>query len=387
MATAVQASKFVPLSRKELHAALAADEPMRRVATLLHHTMRFDADRQVEAVRAAYAPFDPDPDIPGRGGDEEAFLRAFEGVMADANFRRVPREELQEAFDEKSLFPLHADVDLEEYDILRLYKRGTSTRHERYRRMSTMYRWKQRELTVYNRLVVVLRLKAEVLAGDRTTRMEGMEPGKIYIKSFKDIPTADVEMVLPNTRLRLRRLDRILVGGPLVAGVGATIFNSVGIFLAILTGAFALSLDDPQVRALGGILIVIGGYLWKTHSKIKNTRLKYLRTLSAGLYFRNLANNAAVIDQMLRFSLDEEEKEAFIAYALLQHGPVRRASLDEHAEAWLRKESGRVVDFDVRDGLDTLEGLGLAERRWGKWHAMPPGEAAALLDSRWDAAF
>ncbi len=374
------------MSRQELHAALADSPDMKRVATLLHHTMRFEADKHVEGVRAAYAPFDPDPDIPPRGGDAAAFLDAFDAVMVDANFRRITKSELQDAFDEKSLFPLQSNVDLDEYDILRLYKRGTSTRIERHRSMGTLFRWRKRELTVYNRLVVVCRLKDEVLAGDRTMRMSGMDAGKIYIKSFKDIPTADVEMVLPNTRLRLRRLDRILVGGPLVAGVGATIFNSIGIFLAILTGAFALTLDDPQVQALGGILIVIGGYLWKTHSKIKNTRMKYLRTLNSGLYFRNLANNAAVIDQVLRFSLEEEEKEAFIAYALLQAGPLRSGALDAAAEAWLKQRVG-VTDFDVRDGLDSLDILGLAERRWGKWHAVPPAEGARMLDARWDAAF
>ncbi len=364
-----------------------ADPPFRRAARILHHVLRYQAEQRGDALRTAYAPFDPDPLLPAAGGDVAGFLEAADEVLIEANFKRIDRDELQQAFDEKSLFPLRSEIDLAEYDILRIYRRGISRRVERVRGWSTLWRWRPRHLVLYDRLVVVLRLRPEALAGDRTTRMEGMEPGKIYLKSFKNIPTADIEMVLPNARLRLRRIDRFLVGGPMVAGIGWTLFQSIGILVAVVTGAFALTLDDPRLRAMGGVLLVLAGYLWKTHSKIKTTRLRYLRTLSSGLYFRNLANNAAVLDQVLRLASEEEEKEALLAFGLLQAGPASAKALDAAAEGWLRKHTGHVTDFDVADGLACLEALGLAKRRLTKWHAVGPEEAAALLDARWDAAF
>ncbi len=383
------ASRFIPVRRQELLGALdqGSDPAFARAAEVLHHVLRFEAETRGEALRRAYAGFDPDPLVPSAGGDLDGFMLAAEAILEEANFEPIERPELQAAFDEKSLFPLVSEVDLAEYEVLRIYRRGISRRIERIRGWRTLWRWKPRELILYDRLVVILRLRAEALAGKRTTRMEGMEPGKIYIKSFKNIPTADVEMVLPNARLRLRGIDRLLVGGPMVAGIGWTLFQSIGILAAIATGAFALSLDDPRVRAVGGVLLVLAGYLWKTHGKIKNTRLRYLRTLSSGLYFRNLANNGAVLEQVLRLASDEEEKEALLAFALLQGGAMTAKALDTAAEAWIRERTGRATDFDVADGLACLDGLGLAKRRASKWHAVGPEEALQILDARWDAAF
>lgn len=379
----------MPIRRKDLIDRLSDEQGpgFQKAATLLHHMMRYQADADAEAIRESYAAFDPDPIAGAVGGSEEAFLEHLHRVLRDANFTRLTDAELHEAFDEKSLFPLQTEVDTSEYEILRLYRRGIVHRKHRYRGAATLWRWKERELRLFERLVVVVRLREDILSTDATHRMEGMEAGKIYLKSFKNIPSADVEMVLPNARLRLRWLDRLLIGGPVAVGIGSTILNSIAIIVAILSGAFALSSDDPNIRALGGTLIVIGGYLWKTHSKIKTTRLRYIRTLSQGLYFRNLANNAAVIDQVLGFAQNEEEKEAILAFAMLQQGPMTRKKLDGVAEEWLRRQTGRDLDFDVDDGLQSLVDLGLVEKRRLRYHALQPEAATKVLDERWDALY
>ncbi len=386
-----QRARFIPVRRHQLTQKLveANGDGFARAAELLHHVLRFEADGRAEQLSDCYAPFDPDPLVPTDSDDDpEAFLAAADEVLEEANFRRVSEEEIQAAFGEKSLFPLQAQVDLEEYDILRLYRRGASTRDEKVRGWSTLWRWKTRRLELFERLVVIMRLKDEVLAGDDTFRTEGMEPGKIYLKLFKNVPKADLEMVLPNTQLRLRRLDRALIGGPLIFGVGWTLFQSIGIIAAIVTGAFALSLDDPGLRAFGGFLLVLGGYLWKTHSKVKTTRLKYIKTLSQGLYFRNLANNRAVLEQLLAYAQDEEEKEAVLAYHLLiSEKDMNTAQLDARAEAWIQEYAGRAADFDVDDGIHRLKGLGLIKYTGGKWHAVKPATASKTLDKRWDEAF
>lgn len=387
-------TRFLPVARRDLLPRLLEeredDAAFARAADLLHHVLRFEADGRAERLQAAYAPFDPDPLVPdpadGQGG-AEVFLDAFGDVLEEANFRRVTDEELRGAFGEKSLFPLRAEVDLDEYDVLRLYRRGTLHREEKVRGWRTVWRWQTRELELYERLVVALRLKPEALEATKATRAQGMEPGRIYLKSFKNIPTADIEMVLPNTRLRMRPLDRLLVGGPVVAGIGWTLVQSISLLTTVAAGAFALSLDDPRLRALGGFLLVLAGYLWRTHSKVKTTRLEYLQTLSRGLYFRNLANNRAVIDQTLRFARDEEEKEALLAYHLLSRdGDMTTDELDRRAEAWILERTGREADFDVHDGLARLAELGLATGGEA-WSAVGCDEATRVLDERWDRAF
>ena len=385
-------SRFVPIARRDLLPRLMKEREdgaaLARAADRLHHLLRHEANERAERLQAAYAPFDPDPLVPNpTDGDPEAFLEALAEVLDEANFRRVTDEELRAAFAEKSLFPLRVEVDVDEYDVLRLYRRGMSHRDEKVRGWSTLWRWRTRRLALFVRLVVALRLKPEALRTSKAARTQGMEPGLIYLKSFKNIPTADVEMVLPNTRLRMRHLDRILVGGPLVAGVGWTLFQSVSVLLALATGAFALTLDDARLQAVGGVLLVLTGYLWRTHSKVKTTRLEYLQTLSQGLYFRNLANNRTVIDQTLRLALDEEEKEALLAYHLLSRdGAMSTEELDRRAEAWILEQTGRHADFDVHDGIARLEELGLVENG-DAWRAVPCDEATRRLGARWDAAF
>lgn len=386
----MEATRFIPIRRNTLLPLLLNeredDDAFADVARSLHHVLRFEADDRAEAVHAAYDPFDPDPLVPSEGdGDPDAFLEAAGEILEEANFRRVADEELQEAFAEKSLFPLRAEVDLDDYDILRLYRRGHAERGEKVRGWSTLWRWRTRRLELYERLVVIMRLKPEALE-DRTFRTAGMEPGCIYLKSFKNIPKADVEMVLPNARLRMRPVDRALVGGPLVAGLGWTVFQSLGVLAAVIAGGFALSLDDPRLRALGGVLLVLAGYLWRTMNKVKNTRLGYLQTLSQGLYFRNLANNRAVLQQVLDFAQNEEEKEALLVYHFLTHeGHLSRADLDRHVEAWLRRGTGRNVDFDVQDGMARLQALDLVRHDGGRWQAVSLQEASARLDRRWNA--
>ncbi len=388
LAPPVSATRFVPVRRQDLLDRMQADPDTRRAAALLHHVLRFESDTSRELLLDAYAPFDPDPLVPvAPGGSEDKFLAAMTTVLEDANFERITMKELQAAFVERSLFPLAVHVDLEEFDILRLYKRGETERTEKVRGASTLWRWKTRKLHLYERLVVVLRLKPEALLTSKAGRTEGMEAGKIYLKSFKNIPTADLEMVLPNTRLTLRPLDRALIYGPLIAGVSWTLYQSIGLIRAFIGGNLQQALTDGSLQALGGVLLVLFGYLWKTHGKIKTQRLQYMKTLSTGLYFRNLANNAAVLDQMLTFALNEEEKEALLAFHLLQNNPQGAKTLDKNAETWLAHTSGRVTDFDVQDGLKRLHELGLASKHRGKWRAVTAQEAVVRLDARWDRAF
>jgi len=392
---AEERSRFVPVLRSELARRLLDeredDEAFAHAAALLHHVLRYEADGLAERLRASYTPFDPDPLAPSLvdgAGREAAFLSCAEQVLDDANFRRLSDDGLQAAFRQKSLFQVLAEVDLDEYDILRIYVRGRSSRDEQVRGWSTLWRWRTRRLELYDRLVVILRLKPEALTTDVPMRVVGMEPGKIYLKSFKNIPDADVEMVLPNAHLRLRPLDRVLVGGPLLAGVGWTVFQSVSVLAAIAAGSFALSLEEPLLRATGGVLLVLAGYLWRTHAKIKTRRLEYLKTLSQGLYFRNLANNRSVLEQLLMLAHDEEEKEALLAYHFLSlDGPAPADDLDRRAEAWVLDLTGREADFDVHDGLARLKDLGLAHPADGLWTAVAPEEAARILDARWDGAF
>ena len=67
-----------------------------------------------------------------------------------------------------------------------------------------------------------------------------------------------------------------------------------------------------------------------------------------------------------------------------QFGPLR-IGLDRAVERWLADRAGLTLDFEIGDALDKLLRLGLVRRdESGRRAAVPPEEALALLDVRWD---
>lgn len=383
-------SHFIPLRRQDLVAKIQGErnsEDFDELARLMHHVIRFEADARAESLSATYAPFDPDPEAEGvvQDADEETFLQQAEEVLTAANFRRVTDEELVAALGASSLFPLLPHVDTSSYEILQLYRRGQKDVEESDKNWRTLWQEKTRIVHLWERLVIILRLKEDAL-DEATARTSSMQSGQIYLKLFKNIPKNDVEMVLPNTTLKLRGLDRAMIGGPVLAGIGWTIFQSIGIILAVASGAFALTFDDPRLKALGSVLLVLAGYLWKTHSKVKTTRLRYMQTLSQGLYFLNLANNRSVIHQLLAFARDGDEKEALLAYHILEaKGPLTKPALDAAAELWIRNGSGRQSDFDVGGAVHNLTVWGLIATNGDELRAVAVKEGSELLKQRWAA--
>ena len=70
-------------------------------------------------------------------------------------------------------------------------------------------------------------------------------PGSTIIKLFQDVPRADLEMLFPNAQVRMRRIDKLLIGVPAVVsgiivvgallqiGHGDTVITTLG-FVAIM---------------------------------------------------------------------------------------------------------------------------------------------------------
>ena len=392
-------SRFVPIQRQELTKLLKEEfetkkqEKYAKLTNLVHHTIHHEFHEKIEKCRDLYRSFDPDPitkSVLNEKGDLQTFQKELEGIFADANFRAVTESELDSAFNSESLFPLAVNVNLDDYDTLILYRRGETKRTEKIRSWQTFYQWKEIEIESFDRLVVVIRLKKEALENNKDlTRVQEMKAGKIYLKFFKNIPKADVEMVLPNARLGMRPLDKLMLGGPLAAGAFSSVIKLFLAFGAAAAGGVSLTYEDPTMRVVGTLLLVMAGYFMKGLSGYKNTKLNYMQTLSQGLYFKNLANNASVVYQLLKLAEDEEIKEALLAYHFLYKSekPLSMEELDNQVEQWFKDKFDRNFDFDVEDGLVKLKKLGLVKSSKGTLKALELEKAIALLDKRWDNYF
>ena len=124
---------------------------------------------------------------------------------------------------------------------------------------------------------------------------------------------------------------------------------------------------------------------WMTYQK---TREKYQTQVSKDLYFKGLANNAAVLNMIVDLGEEQEVKEALLAYTFLlaeQDKGYDEEGLDNRIEGWLLDAFGHDIDFEVDDALGKLEDMRLLRTAGdGTLSVLPTNEALAILDDHWD---
>jgi hypothetical protein len=120
----------------------------------------------------------------------------------------------------------------------------------------------------------------------------------------------------------------------------------------------------------------------------QKTREKYQTQVSKDLYFKGLANNAAVLNMIVDLGEEQEVKEALLAYTFLlveQDKGYDEGRLDNRIEGWLLDAFGHDIDFEVDDALGKLEDLRLLRTAEdGTLSVLPTDEALAILDDHWD---
>ena len=216
---------------------------------------------------------------------------------------------------------------------------------------------------------------------------------------FRNVPRADLEMLFPNTEVRMKLGDKLMIGVPAAASGAVLLATKLGPTLLLVGSlvAFWLGLHDREVvldqaalLALAAGLGTLGGFLFKQFSNFKNRKIRFMKTLADSLYFRNLDNNAGVFHRLVDAAEEEECKEALLAWTfLLTTGvPLTARSLDGAIEAFLREHLAGPVDFEIDDALAKLERLGLVSvAADGTLDALAPSLAARRLDEIWDGLY
>lgn len=325
--------------------------------------------------------------------DHEGLVRELRAVLDAANYDEVPREALERALGEASLFKVRLHVDLDHFAELLFFRRGTRRRSEVVSRWRGL-RHEQVDYVEYARVVMYARHHDRAWFEERGVDLDDLpfEPGRAVMKLFQDVPEADLEMLLPGTEVRMRTFDKVLFGVPAVVGgavVAATkLAAALGLLLVLVGAALGLH-DQPNnlnagsfITLLGG-LVAFGAYLWRQWTKYKNRRLSFLQTLSEHLYFKAVADGAGVLFTVLDAAEEEDVKEALLGYRALLDGPAPAGEVDARAERLLRDPCDGRVDFEVSDALGKLARLGLADERDGRWHGVPLDEALRALRARW----
>ena len=406
MSTETRKLRFIPFRRRDIvemcrqnFFAAAEGNDFRQLAQMLEQIFHFEFHRVAEALKDSYAAIDPDSDTlpPPVPVDEpgKPFVELLDGLLDKANYERVTEAELNRALTESSLFKIRLHVDFGDFSEVSLFTRGESVRRE------TLARWfglrsEEIEFTNYERVVVFLRVRDDYR--DAKGDISFCRPGATLLKLFRNVPKADLEMLFPNTQVRMRLLDKLMIGVPAVVSGGIVLTTKLGASLVLLGSLLGYWLglrSQPAELNEAGIMVLLagvaalGGYLWKQFNNFKNRKLRFMQALTQNLYFKNLDNNAGVFHRLINDAAEEESKEAILAYCFLLHHPgeFTRRELDRRIEQWFAERWDCALDFEIDDAMHKLLTLGLVEEAAEKLTAVPLRRGIRLLDERWDNYF
>ena len=412
---AAASGRFIPFRQSDLVDLLESDGRLppddkgmfRQLVCMLDATFHVEFRERLETLKDAYAPFAHDPDtriVRAYDDDELAqaqqdLIEGLEDLLEDANFERIGTDELHRAFEEESLLKVRVDVDLDDFAQVLIYRRGET---HRTRQVSSWrgLRTKTVSFTNYEKVLVFVTFKDTAYFAARDVDSDDLpfEPGSTIVKLFQNVPKADVEMLFPNTEVRMRWIDRFLIGVPaIISGIivaSTKLITTIGL-LILLLGFYLgfrdepVELDQGTLLTLGAGLGSLGGYLTRQFTKYKARKMEFLKVLSDNLYFRNLDNDSGVFHNLLDAAEEEETKEGILGWYFLRAAerPLSLDVLDDHVEAWFEEHLDCRLDFEVDDGVEKLLRLGLAQSEDGALTAAPAHEALRRLDARWDAIF
>jgi hypothetical protein len=370
--------------------SVADQELFRRFAeraTTQVHTYYLDI---IKKLGADYAVFDPDSEMLGQSTSSDTeklvqlddLIERFAALLADANFKRLTRAELEVIMRGASEWGVDMRVPWDAYEKVDLFVRGRAFGRRIRRRWYRFFRLEEVIVPVYSRVVLILKQREHKALG------KGPDTKHVFLKLFKDIPTMDLEMLLPGTSIRMPWLDRVRLGGSGLSSLGYVLFKLQAMLTPLLkafglvaTGAVFGEQGIVALIALYAPLALVGGYAYKTYASFNTTKQSYELQLSQSLYFQNLDNNAGVLFRLLDAAEEQESRELLLSYYFLwkyagEAGWTAK-ELDHYIELELGRKIDREVDFDIDDALNKLQKGNLAVERGGRWHAVPLAQVLA----------
>lgn len=357
-----KAEKFLPVELDELAEALLAGPASELGADFEQFVHNFLHDHGAELasehwkLKRCYREFNPDRvTVSARNytAEERDVLRKrlhpqLIELLRQANYVELTAGEFEEVLNRISPRGLRVTVDLAEFDELGLHYRGMSTRVDEMRDWRYLYLKKRQWVTpIYRRLFLFFKYRAGYGGKDDEGRLQS---DFWYLKLFRDVAQSDLEMLLPNTKVKMRVFDKIKLG---VTGGGGTIG---GVFAtASKVGAAA----SPTTWAIA--LAGLAGVIWRQITKLFATRTRYMADLAQQLYFCNLDNNFGALAHIADLAREEETKEALLAYTFLaaSKNGLSQAELDAQVEKFMKDQFDVTVDFEVDDGVAKLRRLGM----------------------------
>lgn len=338
--------RFLPVGQLALRDRMLRDprlsaqerERLAKLFDMIAARFHFEFHDKLQDLKSRYEPFDPDGDIlhaspapADETASRAALARAVEDLLLGANYVEMPREQIVACAEHQSQTGLVVEACLGDYAELRVFYRGTRLDRRTFRPWLAPWRRQAETVHVFSRVAILVRLARKP---DRP----------VFLKLFKNVVAEDLEMVLPHVRIGMRLLDHLKIGSSVAGGVATAAWK-----------AFTAAILSPWV-----FLLVMSGFVGamvRAMFSFFSSKTRYMQTLTASLYFQNLANNSSALAHLVDAAEAEECKELLLAYYMLyveRDRDYTQDALDRRVEEWLREEFGLDVDFEVPDAVRKL---------------------------------
>ena len=236
----------------------------------------------------------------------------------------------------------------------------------------TLFRRTKLQEPTFGQLVLVFRLRPEE-TGETDGMVGGVERA-IHIKTFVDIPMADLEVVFPEKRLSMKPVDLIKVAVTAVTGL---VVVAIKLIMSALNPLLMIVLLSSLVAYAGRAIV---GY--------RTSRARYQHLVTDALYTKSRDNGLGVLLFLVDCMEEQEWKEVLLGWSMLDRdGPCGSRELDRRCERWLVERFGVETDFEISDALVKLSQLEMVEETEGVWSACDLETVLGRLDRRWDDQF
>lgn len=406
--------KFIPVTRFALMDRLTIAsawapgqaQDVRRFFRYLDYWRQQKYSADLLELEQTYEPFNPDTDLlltrkftdAERKVMQKRVVAHMRSILEQANYRSIDPTSVEIIMTRETHYGLDLHVDFGAFEECLIYYRGASKVKGERRSLRKFMRKEEFDVPIFQRLYLLFKLKPfetrvkEEMARDKISREEAekrikklrsmlpaqVKEGNIYMKLFKNIPRADIEMVFPNTQVKFRMMDKLKLGVTTTGGLG---MGAVG-----AAGKLALVASNPIAAA--GAVFGLGTIAFRQAMNFMNQKQRYMVVMAQNLYFHSMADNRGVMLKLADRAAEEDVKEEMLLYTVLLKERARHRDLpaiDAAIEQYLYSSFGVEVNFDLEDALRRLMADGLVtEGSDGYLHVMPPQQAAAHLDAKWD---
>jgi len=388
-------NRRIPISLERIRDRLGPpeNEHSAKIERLLHVMLRAEVDQQAGAMRREldrllhpqeHAMTAHDCDVASA-----RLLAQIRHALSRANFNEEDEGVMHGALAAQSLVDLKTHLDRSTWRRALICTRGRTETTIEVRRWFGL-----RRIQLQCTLVRTLFVYIEHVPRQRGNAQSGLNPPRFYVRLFENIPVADIDMVMPDCRVRMSWFDRAMMFGPAIFAVIGISTVIKGSWDALVLHTRHLAGLDPVAPAIpGGALAAIGGgflalalWGWTQFGRWQRMHLRYLKILSDIVMYRLCDRDMGAVNQVLDEAGEEETKEALLALRSLRvEGPCTESELDERIERWLRNTFAVDIDFEVDDALAKLIRLGLVERTGRTYAANPPEQSLAQMQQHWNA--